>query len=116
MPTHNAEEWAGSGEALGSAVMKEEGPLTHPKTGHYKKALMRGLSCPSAFSSHKNGRGNLEAEGGRETIPLSLWVEDKVGKGPGAGSRKQETAKPTGPAHTHPSNLPSLPLKSSVRA
>lgn len=81
MPTHNAEEWAGSGEALGSAVMKEEGPLTHPKAGHYKKALMRGLSCPSAFSSHKNGRGNLEAEGGRETIPLSLWVEDKVGKG-----------------------------------
>lgn len=37
-----------------------------------------------------------EAEGGRETIPPSLWVEDKMGKGPGAGSGKQETAKPTG--------------------
>lgn len=79
MPTHNAEGWAGGGEALGSAAMKEEGPLIPAKAGHCKKALRRGLSCPSGLSSHKNERGSLEAEGGRETIPLSLWVEDKVG-------------------------------------
>lgn len=40
MSTHNAEEW-GEG-LLGSAAVKEEGPLTLPKADHCKKALMRG--------------------------------------------------------------------------
>lgn len=40
MSTHNGEEW-GEG-LLGSAAVKEEGPLTPPKADHCKKALMRG--------------------------------------------------------------------------
>lgn len=53
-------------------------------------------------------------EGSWEAIPPSLWVEDKTGRGAGARSRKQETAKPT-EACSHLPHLPSLPLTSEIR-
>lgn len=74
------------------------------------KALLKGLPGPSSLSSYKSGSGRGKL-GGHPSQPMGRGQD---WRGPGAGSRKQETAKPI-EACSHLPHLPSLPLKSAVR-